>query len=68
MEQKKAYSDGIAKISIEISPTEKGSKVKPYSKVLEFNINYEDLPLRVFAESAKVITKAFILAEEMCED
>lgn len=68
MEQKKARSEGIAKITIEISPAEKGSKVKPFRKVLEFHINREDLPLRVSAESAKVITKAKLLAEEMCED
>ncbi len=66
MEQKK--SDGIAKITIEITPTEKGTRVKPFKKVLEFHIKQEDLPLKVSAESARTIPKANKLAEEMCED
>ncbi|KAF0145302.1 MAG: hypothetical protein FD156_1133 [Nitrospirae bacterium] len=68
MAERKLMSEGVAKITIEISPTEKDSKIKPFKKVLEFHINREDLPIKVSAESAKVITKAFTLAEEMCED
>ncbi len=68
MEKKKAKSQGIAKITIEITPTEKGAKVKPFKKVIEFHVNDEDLPLKVSAESSRVITKAYKLAEEMCED
>jgi len=66
MEQKKA--DGIAKITIEITPTEKGTRVKPFKKVLEFRVSEENLPLKVSAESVRGLTKAAKLAEEMCED
>lgn len=68
MVQKKSQSDGTAKITIEITPTGDGARVKPYRKVLEFRINHEDLPLKVSAESAKVVTRAHLLAQEMCED
>lgn len=68
MVQKKTQSEGIVKITIEITPTEKETKIKPFKKVMEFGINQEDLPLKVSAESAKVIAKAYKLAEEMCED
>ena len=66
MELKKA--SGIAKITIEITPTEKGTKVKPFKKVLEFRVSEENLPLKVSAEAARGLTRADKLAEEMCED
>ena len=61
-------SEGLVKIIIEITPGEKESRVKSFKKVMEFPVDYEDLPLRVSANSAKVVRKALTLAEEMCED
>jgi hypothetical protein len=61
-------SEGLVKIIIEITPVEKESRVKSFKKVMEFSVDYEDLPLRVTANSAKVVRKALMLAEEMCED
>lgn len=66
MEQKQKKSEGRAKLTIEIMPLEQGSRVKPFKKVMEFNINLEDLPLKVSAASARLISSADKLAEEMC--
>ena len=68
MTETKQPAEGSVKITVEITPTEKGSRVKPYHKILEFQVNHEDLPLRVFAESGRVVAKSVSLAEEMCED
>ncbi len=60
--------DAVVKITIEIQPTERKSNVKEFRKVLEFQVDEADLPLKVQAHSARTVRQAIMLAEEMCED
>jgi len=68
MAEARKSQEGLVKITIEITPSEEDSKVRPFKKAMEFHISYDDLPIKVFAESARVVTRAERLAEEMCED
>jgi hypothetical protein len=60
--------DGTVKITIEIIPSEGKTQVKPFKKVMEFPVSHKDLPLKVSAHSARVVTTEMRLSEEMCED
>ncbi len=60
--------DALVKVTVEIRPTERKSGVKEFRKVIEFQVDEADLPLRVQAHSARTEKEAAILAEEMCED
>ncbi len=37
--------EAIAKVTIEIIPTNKDSKVEKFNRVMEFSVAYEDLPI-----------------------
>lgn len=60
--------DAMVKVTIEIRPTERKSNVKEFRKVMEFHVDEADLPLKVQAHSARIVTQAVLLSEEMCED
>lgn len=66
--EKKINRDGTVKITVEIKPAEGKTQVKPFRKVIEFPIDYKDLPIRVSSHSARAVPRALVLAEEMCED
>ena len=60
--------EAMAKVTIEIIPLTKETRVKKFHRVMEFPIAAEDLPLRLSAESARKVMKKLLLSEEMCED
>lgn len=60
--------EAMVKVTIEINPTTKDSRVQEFRRVMEFPVSREDLPLRLSAESARKVMKNLVLSEEMCED
>ncbi len=60
--------EAMAKVTIEIIPAGKGSRVKKFQRVMEFPVTAEDLPLRLSAKSSRKVVKNLVLSEEMCED
>jgi hypothetical protein len=66
--RKTSKMEGMVKVTIEIAPSAKDSRVKEFRRVMEFPVAYEDLPLRLAAESARKEMQNVVLSEEMCED
>lgn len=66
--QETPKKEAIVKVTIEITPTVKESRVKKFNRTMEFSVAAEDLPLRLSAESARKGMKNLVLSEEMCED